>query len=753
MADLDLSAFVRRRNDGLSEIAFVVPDAHCGACVGRIERGLKAVEGIVEARLNLSTRRLTVVWAESALAAARLPEVISGLGYSAQPFALSRLEADDAQEGRGLLRALAVAFFGAMNIMLLSVSVWSGNATDITPETRDLFHWFSALIALPVAAYAGRPFFRSAWSALRLRRVNMDVPISLGVILALALSLYETWHGATHAYFDSAIMLLFFLLLGRTLDRMMRRRARGYAANLMAMRGETALRLGSDGVPVESPVAALQSGDEILVRPGDRVGSDGIVIAGTSEVDQSFATGETRAVAASAGCQVYAGSLNLTGTLTVRVARAAEGDLLEQVDRLLTSALAVKDRRVMLADRAARAYAPFVHTAAALTLVGWLFAGSSLHHAVVTAIAVLIITCPCALGLAIPAVQVVATGALFRKGVLIQSGDALERMAACDLVVFDKTGTLTSPDMQLVHDGSRPPDLAAAAARLALSSRHPVASALARRYPQARPCSEASEVPGEGVEANIDGLVARLGRPSFVGLAAEAEAALAREPGATALAFRWGERGTIFLVKQQLRPGARAVVDGLRAAGCEVSILSGDGEAPVAAVAAELGVTEWRARCMPADKIAVLERHAAQGRRVLMIGDGINDAPSLAAAHASLSPANSAHLAQAAADALFLGESLEPVLSTVRLSHRARRLMTQNLWLSVIYNVMAVPIAVAGYVTPLVAAAAMSGSSILVTLNALRAGDFRLAHRSGGAFPSDAAQGVNPSAAKPVVPA
>jgi Cu2+-exporting ATPase len=752
MADLDLSAFVRRRNDGLSEIAFVVPDAHCGACVGRIERGLKAVAGVAEARLNLTTKRLTIAWVEGALAATRLPEAIARLGYSAQPFALSRLEADDAAEGRSLVRALAVAFFGAMNIMLLSVSVWSGNVTDITAETRDLFHWFSALIALPVAAYAGQPFFRSAWSALRLRRVNMDVPISLGVIMALALSLYETWHSAEHAYFDSAVMLLFFLLLGRTLDRMMRRRARGLAANLMAMRGETAQRLGSDGIPVETPVAALQSGDDILVRPGERIGADGVVVAGASEVDQSFATGETRAVAAAAGRQVFAGSLNLTGTLTVSVARAAEGDLLEQVDRLMTSALAVKDRRVLLADRAARAYAPFVHTAAALTLIGWLLAGSGLHHAVVTAIAVLIITCPCALGLAIPAVQVVATGALFRSGVLVHAGDALERVAACDIVVFDKTGTLTSPDMQLVHDATCPADLAAVAARLALASRHPVATALARCHPDARPCAEAREVPGEGVEASIDGVPARLGRPSYVGLTTEAEAALAREPGATALAFRWGDRGTIFLIKQQLRPGARAVIDGLRSAGCEVAILSGDGEAPVAAIARDLGIANWRARCLPADKIAALEALASAGRQVLMIGDGINDAPSLAAAHASLSPANAAHLAQAAADALFLGESLEPVLTTVRISRRARRLMTQNLWLSVIYNVIAVPIAIAGYVTPLIAAAAMSGSSVLVTLNALRAG-FWSVRRAAVSTEASAPSRVAATATNPVVQA
>ena len=326
-----------------------------------------------------------------------------------------RAEQEEAAEARRLLRCLAVAGFAAMNIMLLSVSVWSGNVTDITPETRDFFHWASALIALPAAAYAGRPFFTSAWQALRARSLNMNVPISLGVILALGMSVVETANHAEHAYYDSAIMLLFFLLVGRTLDHAMRRKTRAIAGNLAALKGETAHRFVGDEL-VSVPVAALKVGDRVLVKPGERVPADGVVLAGGSEIDESMITGETARRKITAGATVYAGSMNDAGALTIRVTTPGGATLIDEIERLLEKAASAKSRVMRLADRAARVYAPVVHLTAALTAAGWLIAGASIHDAVVTAIAVLIITCPCALALAIPAVQVVASGALFRCG-------------------------------------------------------------------------------------------------------------------------------------------------------------------------------------------------------------------------------------------------------------------------------------------------------------------------------------------------
>ena len=294
--------------------------------------------------------------------------MLGNMGYPAHPFAARRAEDDERAEARRLMKYLAAAGFAAMNIMLLSVSVWSGNITDITPETRDLFHWLSALIAIPAVAYAGQPFFGSAWTALRARSVNMDVPISLGVVLAVGMSIVETMNHATHAYFDSAVMLLFFLLCGRYLDRAMRRRTRAVAGNLAALRAETAHRLRTGRQPEAGAASALRPGDRIMVRPGDRLPADGVVIAGASEIDESLVTGETQRRPLHGGETVYAGSLNYSGVLTLRITAAGEATLLDEIERLLDSAIKSKSRSVQLADRAARYYAPVVHSAAALTL-------------------------------------------------------------------------------------------------------------------------------------------------------------------------------------------------------------------------------------------------------------------------------------------------------------------------------------------------------------------------------------------------
>jgi Cu2+-exporting ATPase len=714
---IDLSLFVERR-DGAAHIDLAVEGIACGACIRRIESGIKALPGVLDARLNFANRRLAVDWREADLDAAHVVAALERIGYRAHPFRPERAELDEARHAAWLMRCLAVAGFAAMNIMLLSVSVWSGNVTDMTPETRDFFHWVSALIALPAAAYAGRPFFASAVAALRARRLNMDVPISLGVILALGMSVVETIGHATHAYFDSAIMLLFFLLCGRYLDHAMRRKTRAVAGNLAALKAETAHRIGDTGEVVAVPAAALAPGDRLLVRPGERIPADGTVLGGTSEIDDSLVIGETARRAVAAGAVVYAGSTNFSGALTLRVTAAGAGTLIDEVERLLDKAVAARSRYRRLADRAARFYAPVVHATAALTALGWLAAGATLHDAVVTAIAVLIITCPCALALAIPAVQVVASGALFRRGIILNAGDAIERLAEVDTVVLDKTGTLTLPEPRVANAAEIDADLLKLAARLALSSRHPLAVAVAREAHDKWPLDGAVEEPGQGVRAIIDGVEARLGSPAFCGVDA---AALPDAAGTSVIAFACGDRHALLAVRQQLRSDTAATVAALTARGLNIRIMSGDRPAAVAPVAAALGIAQWRAGMKPAEKIAAIEGLAASGRRVLMVGDGINDAPALAASHVSLSPISAADLAQAQADAVFLGDRLAPVVDAVRIAVRARALMRQNLWLAVIYNAIAVPVAIAGMATPLIAAIAMSGSSLLVTLNALRA--------------------------------
>ena len=653
----DLSVFVRHAPGGVAGMELAVDGIRCAGCMHAIEDGLAREAGLLSARVNLALKRVTVEWREGALRPEAVVERLAALGFKAYPFLPADQEGREAREEARLLRCLGVAGFAAMNVMLLSVSVWAGNASDIEPSTRDLFHWLSALIALPTAAYAGRPFFESALRALRAGSVNMDVPITLGVVLALAMSVVETWQHSRHAYFDGAVMLLFFLLVGRYLDQLMRRRTRDLAGNLAALKAETATRLAPDGTAVALPIAAIVPGDLVLVAPGERVSVDGIVEGGRSELDQSLVTGETAPATVGRGERVYAGTLNLSGALRVRVEAAGSGTLLDDIDRLMSQAVENRSRYVKLSDRAARLYAPLVHATALATFLGWLALGLGWQQALLIAVTVLIITCPCALGLAIPAVQVVAASALFRQRVMLKHGDALE----------------------------------------------------------------VREYPGQGLTSRCGGSERRLGSVDFCQAQEQADVAIRAHPDASLIAYRNGDRRIAIAIGQRLRPQARETVAALQEAGFAVMILSGDRPQAVAPVAAALGITEARAGLLPGGKLELLDGLARKGRKVLMVGDGLNDAPALAASHVSISPVSASHLAQSAADIVFLGDSLAPVAQAVAIGRKARRLMIQNLWLAVLYNAIAVPVAIAGLVTPLIAAAAMSGSSLVVTLNALRA--------------------------------
>src|SRR6201997_3984024 len=511
----DFSHYLKSAGSGLVHLDLAVEGISCAGCMAKIERTLAKIPDVTSARVNLTDRRLALEWKAGSIDPATFVDRLAELGYKAYPFERLDAEMQEAERARALLRRLGVAAFAAMNVMMLSVPVWSGNASDMLPEQRDFFHWLSALIVLPAAAYSAQPFFSSAYGALRKRSVNMDVPISIGIVLALAMSLVETVAHAEHAYFDAAIMLIAFLLAGRYLDQNMRRKTRAFAGNLAALKAETATKFISEDEIRTVPVAAIQPGDIVLLRPGERSAVDGSVISGRSEIDQSLITGETLPTMAVAGSAVYAGTLVRSGALRVRVSAASEGTLLAEISRLLDNAVQSRSRYLRLAERASRLYAPVVHAAALLTMLGWLIAGATVHDSIVTAIAVLIITCPCALGLAIPAVQTVASGALFRSGVLLNSGDAIERLAQVDRVIFDKTGTLTLPELDVVNAAAIPAHVFALAGRVALSSRHPVAAAVACAAKATSPLSDMEEEPGQGVHGMIDGCEVRLGRPSY----------------------------------------------------------------------------------------------------------------------------------------------------------------------------------------------------------------------------------------------
>lgn len=689
---------------------FNVPTLHCAGCIAKLEGGLAVVPGVVEARVNFTARRVRVT---------HLPEMgedavrsaITALGFPAEPF-LGDADPVTDRETRALLKALAVAGFGAMNVMLLSVSVWSG----ADGATRQLFHWLSAGIALPTVAYSGRVFFKSAWGALRHRRTNMDVPISIGVVMACAISLYETITWGPHAYFDGAVSLLFFLLAGRALDAMMRARAQDGVAALLRQTPAGATVIGKDGTTAWRRADELAPGMRMLVAAGDRLAADGVVEGGTSSIDRALITGESVPEGVGPGATVLAGTTNIDGALTVRVTAAGEATAIADIARLMEAAGQGKSRYVRIADRAARLYAPAVHTLAALSFVLWMMLGAGVHQSVLIAVAVLIITCPCALGLAVPVAQVVAVGALMKRGVLVKDGAALERLAEADVALFDKTGTLTlgrpAPAGPLpLEPAERPVALA-----LAQASRHPLSRALAAALVQdgvtPAPVDHLVEHSGLGIEAECEHFRARLGRPDWVGADGTTTALVT--------AFRLeGQPARTLVFADALRPDAKDAVARLADMGLAPTIVSGDRDAAVSATASSLGIAA-RAAMTPADKLAAIAGAHADGHKVLMVGDGLNDGPALKAAHVSIAPSSASDVGQQAADLVFLGDALAPVPIAVAAARRTMRVVRQNIGLAIVYNVVAVPLAFAGQVTPLVAALAMSGSSLIVVANALR---------------------------------
>lgn len=678
-------------------LQFSLPTIHCAACIGKIERGLSGVLGVQDVRVNLSLKRLSVT---GQVNPDRVLSVLADLGYEAYPLDLAALDRARDTEGRGLLTRMAVAGFAMMNVMLLSVAVWSG-ATD---ATRDLFHLISALIALPVVAYSGQPFFHNARTALRVRRLNMDVPISLAILLAAGMSLFETLNGGAHAYFDAALSLTFFLLIGRYMDHRTRSAARSAARELTALEVHTAERVTGRGT-LTVPLSTLAVGDVIAVPSGARVPVDGVLLTDAALMDRSFLTGESAAMAVAPGQPLQAGEINLAAPLRLRATAVGEDTSLRRMAALVETAENARNSYTALADRAARTYAPVVHLLALAAFLGWFAATGDLRHSLNIAIAVLIITCPCALGLAVPAVSTAAVSRLFSAGFLVRSATALERLAEVTHVVFDKTGTLTMPAV-VVPDDLAPIDRATAKA-LAEASHHPLSRALvaALEDSQAAMLSEVKEVAGQGVEARHRGQVVRLGRGPWL------------DASFTGLGLRIGTAPAVaFEASDTLRPGVR---DALAALDLPCEVLTGDADAPAQRLAAEIGLPVT-ANARPEDKLRRLNELAARGEKVLMVGDGLNDTAALASAHASIAPAKALEASRSAADVVVLKDSFADLPMVLRVARATGTLSRQNFAIAAAYNCIAIPVALAGFATPLAAALAMSVSSITVLLNSQR---------------------------------
>ncbi|MGR3496189.1 heavy metal translocating P-type ATPase [Citreimonas sp.] len=691
-------------SDGRPTHLLHLPDIHCGACITSVESALGAVPGVESARVNLTLKRVAVT--APALATAPLIAALAAAGHRAERLDPGRLGPEDTQS-RELLTRIGVAGFAMMNVMLLSIAVWSGAAG----VTAQVFHLISASITIPAVAFAGQPFFRSALGVLRKGRTNMDVPISIAIVLATAASMASAL-GLNHraGWFDAALALTFFLLIGRFLERRGRAAARSAAAELAALEAPQALRLDGEAETVVA-AEALVPGDLIRVRPGDRLPADGTIVSGRTDLDRAVLTGESAPEAAGPGDQVTAGETSLTGLLTVRVDRAGRDTTLARMAEIVATAETQRSRYTGIADRAAKLYAPVVHLLGAVTFAAWLAMTGDGWLSLDIAISVLVITCPCALALAVPAVSTVATGRLFRQGILVKSQTALERLSEIDLVAVDKTGTLTSGTPVL--GAGVPDDALAVAAGLAAGSSHPVSRAIARaaeaRGTAPAPVEALHEHSGDGVEGLWDGRTVRLGRAAWLGL----------EGAGTCLQIE-GRAPVVLPIEESLAPSAGALVRDIRATGREVALLSGDSAQAVAPVAESLGITRALSRLRPADKVAWVEHETGAGHRVLMVGDGLNDTGCLAVAHASIAPGSALDAARNAADVVLLSSGLSGAALALATAARAVARMRQNIGIAIAYNALAVPLAMAGHVTPFWAALAMSGSSLVVTLNAVR---------------------------------
>lgn len=711
---LGYNTLARLSDDGSYMLSLLVDGVHCAACIQKIESTLARERDIKNVRLNFSTRRLSVTWEGKPCRADDYVRTVENMGYTVHPFDAEQDKTGTRAEERFLLLCLGVAGFAMGNIMLLSVGVWTTNAETMGIATRDFMHWLSAVVGLPAILFSGRPFFRSAIKALSAGHTNMDVPISLALILAGGMSLFETVSHGEHVYFDSAVMLMFFLLIGRYLDFRARKNARSVATELIS--GLSGFATVLDGGRAQRmAVRDLREGMAVRVAVGEKFPVDGEVAEGRSEVDTSLVTGESLPRDLKQGAEVFAGTVNLSAPVTITVAKASEDSLLADIIKLMEKAEQAQSAYVRLADRAARLYTPVVHSLAFIAFTGWwLFGGLVWQDSLMIAITVLIITCPCALGLAVPVVQVLATGRLMKNGILVKSGDALERMAVIDTVFFDKTGTLTAGQLEL--DGIYAKKDLQLAASLAAHSVHPLSKAIVISYKG--PLLEVTDVceyPGQGLEGRYQGKRVQLGSRTWCGdtkmpPTEKTELWFAAE----------GKKPGPFYFSDHLRTDAEDTVSLLKQEGLAVAMLSGDQNTVAEKIAGKCSLDEYYTQQTPSDKYRILEDRKAHGHKVLMVGDGLNDAPVLAGADISMAPGTAIDMAQNAADIVFMSDNLFPVYEAYITAKKSQNLVKQNFTLAVLYNIIAVPLALAGLVTPLVAAIAMSGSSLMVVANSFR---------------------------------
>ncbi len=706
------SVFAAQDSGDCYSLTLSIENIHCASCVQRVEKALKERKEVLSARVNMSTERLTYSWKGNKSFGDFLANIVIDLGYDLKPSDNS-IKGGSIDQEKLLLRCLAVAGFAMGNLMMISIGLWSEKVEFMGSATQDLLHWVSVIIALPAIIYSGRPFFYSAIKVLKKRHTNMDVPISLAIILASMMSLFETINHGEYIYFDSAVMLLFFLLIGRYLDIRAKGKAKESAKSLLAKLQGTATVLKDSKRHIVS-IRDIKEGMTILVASGESIPVDGKVSKGTSEVDMSLITGETIPKLINNGDSVFAGTVNIASSIQLIASKASEASLLGDIISLMEKLEKLKSHYVRIADKAASIYTPIVHTLALLTFLGWLAFDYSWQSALLNAITVLIITCPCALGLAVPVAQVLASSKLFKNGILLKSGDAIEKLAAIDTVILDKTGTLTLGKPQLIKNGYQESQLQIAAS-LAVNSKHPLSEAISAAYSgKLLDIKDVKEFPGLGVQGQINEIDIRLGRRQWCGKENH------QESDEIELWLSLNNEKICFKFIDVLKKDTKSTVNYFQKLGYRVILLSGDSNKIVSNVAKQVGIENYCAEASPIDKCEYIEKLKHTGAKILMVGDGLNDAPSLASANISMSPSSAIDIAQNTADIVFQGEKLSPIIKALVIANKTQKIIKENFMIAICYNIIAIPLAVLGYVTPLIAAIAMSSSSLVVILNSFR---------------------------------
>jgi len=715
----DYSSYLVKNKDGSNSLNLLVEGVHCAKCIWRIENGLNKLSGVIKTRLNLSTRRLKVEFNGDSGKANEIFDEIIKLGYKASPFDQKLQETSIKKEESFIFKNMAIAGFASGNIMLISFALWITDQETMGIGTRSFLHLVSALIAIPAIIYSGRPFFYSAVNALKNKTTNMDVPISVALILTPIMSFFEMVRHGEHVYFDSAVMLAFFLLIGKWFDIKARGKARAAAQDMLTLLSGTATILTENGEQKTIPIKDIKPNMLLLVSVGEKIAADGLIVKGETEVDTSIITGETLPKAFKQNDKIFAGSINVSSPIEVKVLEAGEETLLSEIIRLMEKAEQAQAKYVKVADRVAKLYTPVVHLLALLAFLGWVFIGGiEWQNALLIATTVLIITCPCALALAVPVVQVLASTKLLKNGIILKSGDALERLASVNKIVFDKTGTLTLGKPKLIFPEKFGDEVLQIAASLAVNSRHPLSKALVaeNKLPLLK-LENILEIHGMGMEAEYEDKKIKLGKFEFVVGNEKKES----NDNYSEVWLKIAEEKKVrFTFKDTLKTDAKHIIDELKKHGKEVYLISGDKENVVTEVANILEIKNFKAEVTPVEKFEFIKSLKEKNNDILMIGDGLNDAPSLASATVSMSPASAVDITQNSADMVFQGDNLKPVIVSYLAAKKADILVKENFILSLAYNLIAVPFAFAGFITPLIAAIAMSSSSLLVIANSFR---------------------------------